>query len=280
MITNFNITGLLSPKQRSNLTNDKNIPKNINDNNSIFTYDSNNDNFNESLNTSKVSEPPDNQNNFKKIKLDYTNPTTVDESTLLKSSARTMNRRAYTGSKNYGLVMRQQPYHARMCGNTNKDRRSVDPPPIVELFEIDEEGQLYPVIKESGYYSMRCDLWDEDGLSKAKAVKKNGNQLPLILGDLMEGSRILTDDLGRVGTFFVFNDISIRYQGKYKLKFTFYDLENPDKPASLANKTSIRAEIFSNTFVAITAREFPGMLKSAQITKIFKTQGLKLSIRN
>lgn len=40
----------------------------------------------------------------------------------------------------YELVVCQQPLHARMCGFGEKDRRPIDPPPIVQLIAR-EKGQ-------------------------------------------------------------------------------------------------------------------------------------------
>jgi hypothetical protein len=36
--------------------------------------------------------------------------------------------------RTYKLSVCQQPLHARMCGFGEKDRRPIDPPPIVQLF--------------------------------------------------------------------------------------------------------------------------------------------------
>lgn len=44
----------------------------------------------------------------------------------------------------YELVVCQQPLHARMCGFGEKDRRPIDPPPIVQLI-VKQQGQDSPV---------------------------------------------------------------------------------------------------------------------------------------
>lgn len=46
--------------------------------------------------------------------------------------------------RSYELVVCQQPLHARMCGFGEKDRRPIDPPPIVKLV-VKQEGQKGPV---------------------------------------------------------------------------------------------------------------------------------------
>ncbi|KAJ3216946.1 hypothetical protein HK099_005672 [Clydaea vesicula] len=205
--------------------------------------------------------------------------TEVESNVLLESSLRRMHYQTLTGEKKYRLVIRQQPFHVRMCGSTDKDRRTLDPPPIIEILEVDEAGHLYPIIKDSAFYIMRVELWNEQK-SEITLFKKKFVDLPLIIGDLVVGSKVLSDDLGRTGTFFVFDDVSIRYQGRYRLKFKFYDIESGNELDCLMPKAYVLSEMFSQEFVALTAREFPGMLKSAEITKHFKTQGLRLSIRN
>lgn len=43
----------------------------------------------------------------------------------------------------FELVVCQQPLHARMCGFGEKDRRPIDPPPIIQL--IVRDGHDTPV---------------------------------------------------------------------------------------------------------------------------------------
>ncbi|POG57577.1 velvet factor, partial [Rhizophagus irregularis DAOM 181602=DAOM 197198] len=42
--------------------------------------------------------------------------------------------------RKYTLIVSQQPLRARMCGFGEKDRRPIDPPPIVQLVVTDEKG--------------------------------------------------------------------------------------------------------------------------------------------
>lgn len=44
--------------------------------------------------------------------------------------------------RTYELVVCQQPLHARMCGFGEKDRRPIDPPPIVKLIVQQEQGPV------------------------------------------------------------------------------------------------------------------------------------------
>ncbi|KAJ3391535.1 hypothetical protein HDU92_008984 [Lobulomyces angularis] len=177
-------------------------------------------------------------------------------------------------NQKYRLILRQQPQHGRLFGGSDKDRRMLDPPPILELLSVDENDQLYPIIKDSRYYCVRVELCRK--LHIPKQANKPLSIFPCLVGTLIENSRVLTDDLGRIGTFFIFNDLSIRDQGIYVLKFSFFDLESE---GSLITTTTAAAVIFSKAFPISTAREFKGVLKSSALTKVFKSQGVKLTIK-
>lgn len=45
-------------------------------------------------------------------------------------------------SKKYKLILVQQPIRARCCGFGEKDRRPIDPPPILQLFIEKSDGTL------------------------------------------------------------------------------------------------------------------------------------------
>ncbi|KAJ3216446.1 hypothetical protein HK099_005862 [Clydaea vesicula] len=197
----------------------------------------------------------------------------IDSSKLLESTSRNMEH-----THKYRLVVRQHPVHARLFGSSNKDRRPIDPPPILELLKMDHEEQLYPIIKDSMFFCMRVELWNSNGTSES--CRKIHSDLPLFVGSQMENSRVLTDDLGRIGTFFIFKDLSVRDHGTYTLKFFFFDLESMESPGSLIEHSlTAEAVIFSNPFNVSTAREFSGVLQSSNLAKVFKSQGVKLSIK-
>ena len=43
--------------------------------------------------------------------------------------------------RHYQLIVVQQPVRARMCGFGEKDRRPVDPPPVVKLAVFDQNNR-------------------------------------------------------------------------------------------------------------------------------------------
>ncbi|RCH84006.1 Velvet complex subunit 2 [Rhizopus azygosporus] len=45
-------------------------------------------------------------------------------------------------------------------------------------------------------------------------------------------------------------------------------------------KSKIVAQVFSDPFTVYSAKKFPGMTESTELSKIFAKQGLKIPIRN
>ncbi|KAJ3036862.1 hypothetical protein HDV00_002345 [Rhizophlyctis rosea] len=60
----------------------------------------------------------------------------------------------------YELVVRQQPVQARMSGFGIKDRRPLDPPPILQLISRNERGEKVPIdFNDAAYMIAHASLW-------------------------------------------------------------------------------------------------------------------------
>ncbi|OMH81011.1 hypothetical protein AX774_g5548 [Zancudomyces culisetae] len=79
-----------------------------------------------------------------------------------------------------------------------------------------------------------------------------------LVGNTVTTSLNLHDLDGNVGIYFIFNDLSIRKDGIFRLKFLFFDLGREGRINS--SFTEVRAEVFSEPFYVFTARNFPGMI--------------------
>jgi len=60
----------------------------------------------------------------------------------------------------FDLTIRQQPYRARVAGGKEKERKSIDPPPIVQFRVREENSCLAQYYLQSPYYFMTCSLSD------------------------------------------------------------------------------------------------------------------------
>ena len=129
----------------------------------------------------------------------------------------------------YELEMRQQPKHSRMCGVGSKaDRRPIDPPPIVQLKVYSNANNLSSRSDlsfnhfQSPYFFVYCSLATEHTdqelhlLSETKTRYTTGNVTSSVycLRDL---------DLSEV-LVAVFPDVSVRVEGRFRLKFSLFEI--------------------------------------------------------
>lgn len=163
----------------------------------------------------------------------------------------------------YTLTIRQQPKHARVALGKEKDRKPIDPPPIVQLRRSLRKDPHQNFL-HSPYYFMTCRLIAADDHSEEPSSKS-------LLGTLVSSLHRLRDSDNQDGGFFVFGDLSVREEGTFRLMFSLFDLN--------------RAE-YDNVATAVTApftvhpaKSFPGMTESTFLTRSFSDQGVRLRLR-
>ncbi|CDW96908.1 hypothetical protein [Sporisorium scitamineum] len=71
--------------------------------------------------------------------------------------------------------------------------------------------------------------------------------------------------------FFVFPDLSIRVEGRYRLKLCLFE--------TIGHSVHHCKSIYSDPFHVYTAKRFPGMEESTRLSKSFAEQGLKVRVR-
>ncbi|KAJ2208945.1 hypothetical protein IW145_000356 [Coemansia sp. RSA 521] len=99
----------------------------------------------------------------------------------------------------------------------------------------------------------------------------------LIGSSVTAGSKLVSMD-GSLGIFFVFPDLSIRKDGDYRLRFSFFNLQS-DNGELMSTVTQIKAHTFSEPFRVYSAKQFPGMIESTMMSKHFAKQGVKIPVR-
>ncbi|KAI8882455.1 hypothetical protein K501DRAFT_186704 [Backusella circina FSU 941] len=154
-------------------------------------------------------------------------------------------------SKRYKLVIVQNPIRARCCGFGEKDRRPVDPPPILQLFIEQPNGELRNAIEDADNASLfvvQCSLFSQDGKEQRNHVF-NPSSL---------------------------QNLSVRVEGRFRLRFAFMNLSVGDP---LTMSTQVSNEVISDPFTIYSAKNFPGMTDSTSISQTFAHQGIKISIR-
>ncbi|RDA83481.1 hypothetical protein CP532_7046 [Ophiocordyceps camponoti-leonardi (nom. inval.)] len=183
------------------------------------------------------------------------------------------------GDMRFSLRMRQQPRAARACGFGDRDRRVIDPPPIVQLViesgsMTDDEVQSY-LRYES--YVMNCAICDETGTRDASFMPEGYQHQRRLMGALVGTPFVGRDDQGVEGCFFCFGDLSCRTPGAFRLKFTLIMID--PMRAGIIRHFPILTEAVSDVFHVYSAKEFPGMLPSSNLAKRLKEQGCIISIK-
>lgn len=179
----------------------------------------------------------------------------------------------------YNLIIRQQPAAARACGFGERDRRVIDPPPILEL-KITDQATGSPEQDLNAMLALHCTLLSHDGKEDETEVPPTEKGMPTtrrLMGTLVASPYQAKDEHGVGGTFFVFPDLSCRSPGKYRLRFKLLRVD-PTNMTPGAVHGSV-ASIVTDVFSVFTAKDFPGMRASSALLKALRRQGLNVGVK-
>ncbi|KAI1335163.1 hypothetical protein F5Y15DRAFT_258239 [Xylariaceae sp. FL0016] len=176
----------------------------------------------------------------------------------------------------YKIRVRQQPIAARSCGFGERDRRVIDPPPIVQVSVEDPEATEDEIKTRLHFSVMHCTIWNESGEQDCSAMPEDYRQQRRLMGTIVSSAFDGNDDQNKHGYFFCFPDLSCRTPGSFRLKFSLVILDPRSTPGS---KTPVCGVIMSDVFTVYNAKDFPGMKASTPLTKRLKEQGCLISIK-
>ncbi|CAO3650747.1 unnamed protein product [Cunninghamella echinulata] len=160
--------------------------------------------------------------------------------------------------RTYELVVCQQPLHARMCGFGEKDRRPIDPPPIVQLIVRHRNNELVDVHSlQIPFFVLHVTLWSADRTEERNIISNPPKCTRVLMGSLVSSPSLLKNPDGEQGLYFAFPDLSIRTEGRYTLRFSLMKLVSADFQTDA--KSKIIAQVFSDAFTVYSAKKFPGM---------------------
>ncbi|EOA86036.1 uncharacterized protein SETTUDRAFT_177499 [Exserohilum turcica Et28A] len=187
----------------------------------------------------------------------------------------------------YNLQVIQQPERARACGSGAKssaDRRPVDPPPIVGLrvFENDQEITF----AYNANFFLHASLENARTIAPGRAPSTGGPSFPVLTGTPVAGMAYL--DRPTPAGYFIFPDLSVRHEGKYRLSFALFenlaevkdlDPEDPDVIYDGNHFVTHRCEVKSAPFTVFSAKKFPGLSESTALSRMVAEQGCRVRIR-
>ncbi|WWC58933.1 uncharacterized protein I303_101478 [Kwoniella dejecticola CBS 10117] len=193
--------------------------------------------------------------------------------------------------RKYEMKMRQQPVQARMCGVGEKsDRRPIDPTPIIQLKVIDENGEdITPTDPRSRtplrrpspgsagmtfmqnpyYFLFACLVGGDENEDELHVI--DDGKTRFLTGTPVSSLYHLRDLDNSEAAFFVFPDLGVRKEGRYKLKLTLFEIVDQE--------VYYCTTMFTATFSVYSAKKFPGMSKATDLSKSFAEQGLKIRVR-
>ncbi|KAJ5297474.1 hypothetical protein PENANT_c005G02727 [Penicillium antarcticum] len=169
-------------------------------------------------------------------------------------------------SSDFDLTIRQQPNRARVAGGKEKERKPIDPPPIVQLRVREEGTYLAQHYLQSPYYFMCCSLYDATEDHPVPVAPSTA-----LAGTLVSSLHRLKDVDNSDGGFFVFGDLSVKIEGDFRLKFTLFEMRK--------SQVTYLKTIISERFTVSPPKSFPGMMESTFLSRSFADQGVKLRIR-
>lgn len=180
----------------------------------------------------------------------------------------------------YKITVRQQPFAARSCGFGERDRRVIDPPPIVQLTMDDPDLPAEEVARRirNPFSVVHCSIWDESGTKDMSSMPEDFRQQRRLMGTLVASPFVGLDENGEEGCFFCFPDLSCRTPGTFRLKFQLVILDIV-KMRTPGMKAPILSTAVSESFQVFNAKDFPGMKASTPLTKRLKEQGCLISIK-
>ncbi|EXJ96447.1 hypothetical protein A1O1_01573 [Capronia coronata CBS 617.96] len=110
-----------------------------------------------------------------------------------------------------------------------------------------------------------------------------------LIGSASSSAFRLVDNKGKVGLWFVLQDLSVRTEGWFRLKMNFFNLSEfclteGDSNGSLQNpelfsEAPCLATAFSRPFKVYSAKKFPGVIETTDLNRQFAKQGIKIPIR-
>lgn len=230
-------------------------------------------------------------------------PKNTQSESLLEGSISATRTTAGNRVLKYIAKIIQQPERARACGSGAKassDRWPVNPPPTIELRILELKNGLHTDVTFSydASFFMYATLENSQPIAPNRGLPNPPSAaVPVLTGMLVSGAAYL--DRPSEAIYFIFPDLSIRYEGKYTICFTLFEEtkrledqdENATEPSLLSNAVTptnsdagresfhSRLQIKSNQFTVFRAKKYPGIAKSTRVSKTPAEQGCRVRIR-
>ena len=172
--------------------------------------------------------------------------------------------------------------------SASADRRPVDPPPIVELRIFEGPNAENDItFSYNANFFLFATLENARHLAQGRVPPPSQPAFPVLTGTPVAGMAYL--DRPAPAGYFIFPDLSVRHEGKYRLSFSLYEelKEQKDMDSETPQNAEIqksahvshRLEVKSIPFTVFSAKKFPGLTESTALSRMVAEQGCRVRIR-
>lgn len=168
-------------------------------------------------------------------------------------------------SSPYLLTVKQQPERAKAANAKDKDRKPIDPPPILQL-DVDPNQDPLQVYITSPYLFVQTFLIGPNDSDSDPDVNT-------LAGNTCTSGHVVKDDRGVQNMMFCLNDISVKKEGTYRLRFCLFKLNTS------TGEVEKLTTVCSEPFTTYSGRHFPGMSESTSMTRLLVDAGVRLRLR-
>ncbi|KAM0755835.1 hypothetical protein T439DRAFT_376126 [Meredithblackwellia eburnea MCA 4105] len=131
-------------------------------------------------------------------------------------------------------------------------------------------------VESSSVHGHIVDEHDDDEEEEEEG-SDDAMQLPNLIGSLHTNAFKLKDEGGEPGIFFFWPDLSVRTEGRYKLRLRFLSIGMGG--SRINGSAPVVASTYSNAFTVSSAKKFEGMLDPTSMSKNFAKQGIRIPTR-
>ncbi|ORY98461.1 velvet factor-domain-containing protein [Syncephalastrum racemosum] len=168
--------------------------------------------------------------------------------------------------RDYDIIIRQQPQRAKMSVPNERDRRPIEPPPILQMQWLNCSSDDIKKCLQSPFYYLVANL----------VAEEEPNSLLLPSQNYLSGSTVsslyrLRDIDNSDGGFFVFGDLAVKKEGRYRLHFSLFEI--------VEGIVQNRKTLLSDAFTVFLPKRFPGPFEATFLSRTFCDQGVKMRIR-
>ncbi|KAJ2891678.1 hypothetical protein GGI21_003349 [Coemansia aciculifera] len=200
----------------------------------------------------------------------------------------------------FQLKVVQQPQRARVFSAGERDRRPIDPCPIVKVQEIQTGGTVVDIEDLDCKYIVNVQLFSENGATAIDQVpismvlpipmvvdsSQNGagsqaaiddGTVHAIFGEREASVRSAKDLDDEQKAFYCFPNMRVRIVGRFRLNFSMFYLPSEGLPSGCS---IVLATAMSEVFTVYSVRDFPGIGKTTALSKKLSSQGIPIPNRN